>query len=64
MPTLNRNENAEFITVRMAMKELNLCRTSTVQIAREAGALFRYGNLQRIDWAKLSSYFKEKYIEQ
>ncbi len=64
MPAPSRNENAEFITVKMAMQNLNLCRTSTVKLAKEANALLRFGNAQRIDWNKLSKYFKEKYIEQ
>jgi len=53
MPAPNRNEDAEFLTVSMAMKELNMCRTNTLKLATEAGALFRYGNAQRIDWNRL-----------
>ncbi len=64
MPAPNRNEDAEFLTVSMAMKELNMCRTNTLKLATEAGALFRYGNAQRIDWNRLSSYFKENYVEE
>lgn len=64
MPAPNRNEDAKFLTVSMAMKELNMCRTNTLKLAKEAGALFRYGNAQRIDWNRLSSYFKENYIEE
>lgn len=64
MPTPNRNENAEFLTVSMTMKELNMCRANTLKLATEAKALFRYRNAQRIDWNKLSSYFKENYIEK
>ena len=64
MPAPNRNENAEFWTVSMAMRELNMCRASTVKLAAEAGALLRYGNSQRINWNRLSSYFKENYIEK
>jgi len=64
VPTPNRHENAEFITVKMAMRELNMCRASTVKLAAEAGALLRYGNSQRINWNRLSSYFKENYIEK
>lgn len=64
MPAPNRNENAEFITVTMAMQRLNMCRASTVRLATEAGALLRYGNSQRISWNRLNSYFKENYIEK
>ncbi len=64
MPTPSRNKNAEFITVKMAMQNLNLCRASTVKLAKEANALLRYGNSQRVNWGKLSEYFKEKYVEQ
>lgn len=63
MPAPVRNEKAEFLTVTMAMKELNMCRASTVKLAAEAGALLRYGKAQRIDWNKLSRYFKTNYIE-
>lgn len=64
MSAPNRNEKAEFLTVPMAMQELNLCRPSTVKLALEAGALIRYGNVQRIDWKKLSEYFRKEYKEQ
>ena len=47
----------------MAMQELNLCRSSTVKLALEAGALLRYGNVQRVDWKKLSEYFRKEYKE-
>lgn len=63
MPKPNRNEKAEFLTVPMAMQELNLCRPSTIKLAQEAGALLRYGNVQRIDWEKLSAYFRKEYTE-
>lgn len=48
----------------MAMKELNMCRASTVKLAAEAGALLRYGNSQRINWNRLNSYFKKNCIEK
>lgn len=64
MPTPNRNENAEFITIAMAMQNLNLCRASTVKLASEADALLRYGNVQRVDWKKLSDYFRKEYKER
>ncbi len=64
MPAPNRNEKAEFWTVSMAMKELNMCRANTVRLASEAGALLRYGNSQRVNWSKLNNYFKENYIER
>ena len=60
MPAPNRNENAEFLSVPMAMRKLNLCRSNTVKLAAEAGALLRYGKAQRIDWNKLSEYFKRE----
>lgn len=59
----NRNGKAEFVTVPMAMEQLNLCRASTVKLAHEAGALLRYGGTQRIDWEKLSTYFRREYME-
>lgn len=63
MPAPNRNENAEFLTVTMAMKELNMCRASTVKLAKEAGALRRYGNSQRIDWKRLKEHFNSAHKE-
>ncbi len=59
-----RNEAAQFITIRMAMRELNMCRASTMRLAVEAGALLKYGNTQRIDWDKLKTYFKENHAEK
>ena len=64
MPAPNRNDKEEFWTVSMAMKELNMCRASTVKLAAEAGALLRYGNSQRINWNRLNSYFQENCIEK
>lgn len=61
--TPNRNKGATFLTVPMAMEELNLCRSSTVRLALEAGALLRFGNVQRIDWEKLREYFRKEYRE-
>lgn len=63
MPAPNRNEKAGFITVPMAMQELNLCRSSTVKLALEARALIRYGNCQRINIEKLKAYFVKEYTE-
>lgn len=63
MPTPCRNEKADFLTIKMAMKELNMCRTGVVELAKEAGALIKYKNIYRIDWNKLSNYFKENYTE-
>ena len=48
----------------MAMKELNMCRANTLKLASESGALLRFGNSQRINWNRLSSYFKENYVEE
>lgn len=64
MPAPNRNENAEFITVKTAMQKLNLCRANTVKLAKEANALLRYGNVQRINWNKLNGYFQSKCMEK
>ena len=63
MPVPHRNEKAKFLTVPMVMRELNLCRASTVKLAKESGALLRYGNAQRIDWDRLNNYFTRKYTE-
>lgn len=63
MAAPNRNENAEFWTVSMAMKEMNLCRASIVKLAKEAGALYRYGNAQRINMQKMKEYFLKEYLE-
>ncbi len=64
MPAPNRNEDAEFWTVSMAMRGLNMCRANTLKLASESGALLRFGNSQRINWNRLSSYFKENYVEE
>lgn len=63
MPAPNRNEEAEFLTVSMTMQKLNLCRASVVKLAKEAGALFRFGNSQRIDYKRLNEYFRKEYKE-
>lgn len=63
MPAPNRNNHADFVTVKIAMQEMNLCRSSVVNLAREAGALIRYGNCQRININKLKSYFIKEYTE-
>lgn len=60
----NRNEKAQFLTVQMVMKQLNMCRASTIRLATEAEALLRYGNVQRIDWQKISNYFKERKVNE
>lgn len=60
MPTPNRNENADFLTIPMAMQKLNLCRSNVIKLAKEAGALLRYGKVQRINWKKLNDYFQAK----
>lgn len=64
MPAPNRSENAEFITVSMAMQRLNMCRASIIKLARESGALYRYGHIQRINWNNLNGYFKANCIEK
>lgn len=64
MPAPERNERAEFVTVAIAMKKLNLCRASTVKLAKEADALYRYGNSQRIRWDRLKEYFEKEYAEK
>lgn len=64
MPAPNRNEKGDFITPVMAMHRLNLCRATTVKLASDAGALFRVGHVQRIDWCKLSGYLKDNCAEK
>lgn len=64
MPAPVRNADAEYLTVKMTMERLNLCRASTIKIAKEADALLRYGNAQRINWKKLSEHFMKNYTEK
>lgn len=63
MPAPKRNKGGTFVTIPMAMGELNMCRASVVKLAREASALYRYGNAQRINIQKLKDYFVKEYAE-
>lgn len=57
MPAPNREKNARFWSITMVMQELNMCRSNVIKLAREAGALYRYGSTQRVDWDKLCGYY-------
>lgn len=58
-----RNDNARFVTTDIARERYNLCREKLIKLAREAGALIKYGRTVRIDVEKLDSYFVREYAE-
>lgn len=64
MPTPVRNDSGEYLTVPITMRKLNMCRSKTVKIAADAGALIRYGKSQRINWNKLDGYIQANCIEK
>ena len=55
-----RNENAKYITIPMAQERYNLCRDLVTRLAKESGALIRYGRTTRIDTEKMDKYFSEQ----
>ena len=57
------NEEAPFITVEMAKSRYNLCKEKIVQLAKESGALIRYGRTTRVNVKKLDDYFIKEYTE-
>ena len=63
MPAPKRSEDAQFLTLTMAMGRLNLCRSSTLRLARESKALFRCGKSWRINWVKLNDYIETECIK-
>lgn len=58
-----RNDNARFVTAAMATGRYNLCKENVLKLAKEAGALIRYGRNVRIDVEKLDAYFVREYAE-
>jgi len=61
MPRAHRNKEALLVTVPMLVQELNINKTKIRKIAEEAGAVYKYGRLVRIDRNKFLNYFFETY---
>ena len=61
MPRAHRNKEALLVTVPMLVQELNINKTKVRKIAEEAGALYKYGRLVRIDKNRFLEYFFETY---
>ena len=57
------NDEAPFITVEMAKSRYNLCKEKIMQLAKESGALIRFGRTVRINVKKLDDYFIKQYTE-
>lgn len=60
---VNRNVDARFITVQMAMEHFNLCRSSVMKLAKEAGGLIKAYGVVRIDVEKCDNYLVSQYTE-
>ena len=61
MPRAHRNKEAMLVTVPMLVQELNINKTKVRKIAEDAGALYKYGRLVRIDRNRFLEYFFETY---
>ncbi len=54
----NRNENADLITVQMAMARTNLCKKAVIDLAKEAKAYVKFGKSVRIIGDKLMDHIE------
>lgn len=61
MPRARRNKNAMLVTVPMVMQEFNVSKYIAMKLANEAGAVYKYGRLVRIDMNRLKEYFFDTY---
>ena len=59
----NRDESGAFIKVPAAMRRYNMCREKTVQLAREAEAYIRYGNVVLINTKRCDDFLVGQYTE-
>lgn len=58
-----RNNNARFVTPEMAKRRYNLCRENIIKLAKESGALVKYGRSVRVDVEKMDAYLINEYAE-
>lgn len=58
-----RNDGARFVTPEMAKGRYNLCRKNIIKLAKESGALVKYGRAVRIDVEKMDAYLIDEYAE-
>ena len=61
--TQGREIKTKFYTREMAMEYFHLGRDRTMDLAREAGAVIRYGRRVLIDIEKCESYLRREYTE-
>lgn len=61
--TSSRDDNAPFITFEQAKNRYNMGFTKITQLAKESGALIRYGKSVRYDRAKMDAYLAKEYSE-
>lgn len=60
-PNQARNSNGALVTVNDAMAQLNMCRSATIKLAEEAGALIKFGKRTRININKTIDYVMDEY---
>lgn len=61
--TSSRDDNAPFITFEQAKNRYNMGFTKITQLAKESGALIRYGKSVRYDRVKMDAYLAKEYSE-
>lgn len=61
--TSSRDDNAPFITFEQAKNRYNMGFTKITRLAKESGALIRYGKSVRYDRVKMDAYLAKEYSE-
>ena len=61
--TTCRDENGLFLTDKQGQARYNMSRAGVIQLAKEAGAIIRFGKRLRIDVVKCDSYLCREYTE-
>lgn len=59
----NRNANARYVTMDIAVTRYNMCANKVRELAKEAGAMIKYGRLTRFDVEKMDSFLETECTE-